>query len=205
MVRSGVILCGLQDCGIDPDLVGAHSLRAGGAMAGDETKRMQHRRNHETWTPALPHFHDVYSQPNCSSLMRHITAHEYRSTVCKHLKLLIFFFNYFTDYDNKVLPSQGTSSALSRRPIHTFQLAPLTLTQVTDATTNAIKFYLDGRTGSYEPQSSLGESREAVVSKMTRLHSSTQGLNLVSTFFGTLGISIVTKCCYSNNPTLLHQ
>ena len=33
MVRSGVILCGLQDCGIDPDLVGAHSLRAGGAMA----------------------------------------------------------------------------------------------------------------------------------------------------------------------------
>ena len=33
MVRQGVILCGLQDCGIDPDLVGAHSLRAGGAMA----------------------------------------------------------------------------------------------------------------------------------------------------------------------------
>ena len=39
--------------------------------------------------------------------MRHITAHEYRSTVCKHLKLLIFFFNYFTDYDNKVLSFAG--------------------------------------------------------------------------------------------------
>ena len=32
-VRAGVTICGLQDCGIDPDLVGAHSLRAGGAMA----------------------------------------------------------------------------------------------------------------------------------------------------------------------------
>ena len=32
-VRTGVILCDLQNCGIDPDLVGAHSLRAGGAMA----------------------------------------------------------------------------------------------------------------------------------------------------------------------------
>ncbi len=45
--------------------------------------------------------------------MRYITTHEYRSTVCKHLKLLIFTFTKFTDYDNKVLSLAGHPCPLS--------------------------------------------------------------------------------------------
>lgn len=58
----------------------------------------------------------------------------------------------------KSFPSQGTH-ALSRRPIHTLQLAPLTLTQVTYANRNANIFYWMGKLGPTN-LSQVWESRE---------------------------------------------
>ena len=79
-IRGAVKALDLDTCGINPDLVGVHSLIAGGDMA----LKLRHR-NHETRKMDISHIPPIHSQPNCTPQQRHLQKDGNKTGIPKHI------------------------------------------------------------------------------------------------------------------------